>query len=104
MAAAAVQADTVFRNGTIVDGTGAPAYVGDVAVQGGLVVAVGQLDVAAGAAVIDCEGRLVTPGFVDCHTHYGTHMRRPTASSARRSHGGHAHTLGQAAFHALRKH
>ena len=66
-------ADLVVRNGTIVDGTGAPAFVGDVAIVDGLVVAVGSdVDAAvpAGTEEIDATGLLVTPGWVDIHTHY----------------------------------
>src|SRR3954452_3267496 len=66
-------ADLVVRNGTIVDGTGAPAFVGDVAIVDGRVVAVGtDVDAAvpAGTEEIDATGLLVTPGWVDIHTHY----------------------------------
>ena len=63
----------VVRNGTIVDGTGAPAVVGDVVIIDGRIVAVGP-DVGAsapeGTDVIDATGLLVTPGWVDIHTHY----------------------------------
>ena len=61
--------DVVIRGGTIVDGTGAPARTGDVAIDGGRVTSVGA---KAGAArrEIDAEGLLVTPGWVDIHTHY----------------------------------
>jgi N-acyl-D-amino-acid deacylase len=62
-------ADLVIRNGTIVDGTGAPPYQGDVAVTGSTITDVG--DVAAhGTREVDAEGLLVTPGFVDIHTHF----------------------------------
>ncbi|MGZ4690843.1 MAG: N-acyl-D-amino-acid deacylase family protein [Acidimicrobiia bacterium] len=62
-------ADLVIRNGTIVDGTGAPPYPGDVAVTGRTITAVG--DVAdRGGREVDAEGLLVTPGFVDIHTHF----------------------------------
>ncbi len=63
------QFDLIIRGGTIVDGTGAPGFVGDVAVKGGLIAAVGQI---AGSAdqEIDATGKVVTPGFVDIHTHY----------------------------------
>jgi N-acyl-D-aspartate/D-glutamate deacylase len=61
--------DLVIRNGTIVDGLGGEPYVGDVAVSAGTIAAVGTVD---GDAVreIDATGLLVTPGFVDLHTHY----------------------------------
>src|SRR3954468_18345255 len=61
--------DLVIRNGTIVDGTGAPRFVADVAVDGGRIVAVGP-DLPAGDEEIDPTGPLVTPGWVDIHTHY----------------------------------
>jgi N-acyl-D-amino-acid deacylase len=61
--------DLVVRNGTIVDGTGSACRRGDVAVRGGLIVAVGQVD-GRGAEEVDASGCIVTPGFVDPHTHY----------------------------------
>ena len=61
--------DTVIRGGTIVDGTGAPAFVGDVAIDNGIITAVGG---TAGPAKrdVNATGKLVTPGWVDVHTHY----------------------------------
>jgi N-acyl-D-aspartate/D-glutamate deacylase len=61
--------DLVIRNGKIVDGTGAPAFVGDIAIDGGLIASVGG-KAGAGRREIDASGLLVTPGFVDIHTHY----------------------------------
>lgn len=61
--------DLVIRGGTLVDGSGAPAVQADVAVKDGLIVQVGQVN-GAGAEEIDARGKLVTPGFVDIHTHY----------------------------------
>ena len=61
--------DLVIRNGTIVDGLGGEPYVGDVAVSDGVIAAVGTVDGDA-AREIDATGLLVTPGFVDLHTHY----------------------------------
>ncbi|MEY2398359.1 MAG: N-acyl-D-amino-acid deacylase [Actinomycetota bacterium] len=60
--------DLVIRNATVVDGTGAAPFVGDVAVDGGHIVDVGE----AGAArrTVDADGLLLTPGFVDIHTHF----------------------------------
>jgi N-acyl-D-aspartate/D-glutamate deacylase len=62
--------DLIVRNGTIVDGTGAPATTGDVAVKDGRLVQVGGRVDGEATEVIDATGRLVTPGFVDIHTHY----------------------------------
>lgn len=61
--------DLVIRNGTLVDGTGAERRVADVAVKDGIIVAVGR-DVGPGRREIAADGLLVTPGFVDIHTHY----------------------------------
>jgi N-acyl-D-amino-acid deacylase len=67
-----VMHDLVIRNGTVVDGSGGPASApgtADIAVDGNRIIAVGS-DVAPGRREIDADGRLVTPGFVDIHTHY----------------------------------
>ncbi len=61
--------DLIIRNGTIVDGTGAQPYVGDVAINGDRIVQVGAVEGAA-RREIDATGQIVTPGWVDIHTHY----------------------------------
>ncbi|MGE2729365.1 N-acyl-D-amino-acid deacylase family protein [Mycolicibacterium vaccae] len=61
--------DLLIRNGTIVDGLGGNLVVGDVAVSDGIIVQVGTVTGSADR-VIDATGLLVTPGFVDLHTHY----------------------------------
>ena len=64
--------DVVIRGGTVLDGTGRPGFPADVGVQGDRIVVVrgpGELDSAPAATIIDAAGRLVTPGFVDIHTH-----------------------------------
>jgi len=61
--------ELVIRNGTVVDGLGAEPYSADVAVSAGVIVAIGIVD-EPGTAEIDATGLLVTPGFVDLHTHY----------------------------------
>ena len=65
--------DLIIRNGTIVDGLGGEPFVGDVAVRDGViraVGAVGSVNDATATREIDATGLLVTPGFVDLHTHY----------------------------------
>ncbi|MCA9300286.1 MAG: hypothetical protein KDA28_14545, partial [Phycisphaerales bacterium] len=60
--------DVIIRGGTIVDGTGAPPVTGDLAVKDGRIVEMGQVDGSA-TRVVDADGALVTPGWVDVHTH-----------------------------------
>jgi len=60
--------DLVIRGGTIVDGSGAEPVSGDIAVDGDTIVAVGEIS-GTGREEIDAEGHIVTPGFVDIHTH-----------------------------------
>lgn len=64
--------DLIIRRGTVVDGTGAPARVADIAVDGQRIVALSMNGESLGEArrEIDAEGLLVTPGWVDIHTHY----------------------------------
>jgi len=61
--------DLVIRNGTVIDGTGSAGVEADVAVKDGRIVAVGKVS-GGGREEIDAKGKMVTPGFVDIHTHY----------------------------------
>ena len=61
--------DLIIRGGTIVDGTGGAPYLGDVAIDGDRIVEVGDVS-GQGRREIDATGKIVTPGFVDIHTHY----------------------------------
>ncbi|MGF1597323.1 MAG: amidohydrolase family protein [Acidimicrobiales bacterium] len=62
--------ELIVSGGELVDGTGAPPRRADVAVSGGRIVAVGSTIEGDGAEIVDAEGCIVTPGFVDVHTHY----------------------------------
>ena len=72
--------DKVIRGGTVIDGTGSPSRVADIGIKDGRIVAIGVVEQDA-AEVIDAAGCIVTPGFVDPHTHYDAQLLwDPTAS------------------------
>ena len=74
--------DVVIKNGMVVDGTGRPPYRADVAVQGDRIAEIGNITDSA-QRTIDAEGHLVTPGFVDIHTHLDAQVCwDPTVSSS----------------------
>jgi N-acyl-D-amino-acid deacylase len=74
--------DILVRDALVVDGTGAPAFRGDVAVEDGKIAAVGDLAAAQAERTIDAAGRMVCPGFVDPHSHSDfTLFTVPTADS-----------------------
>ena len=66
--------DCVVKGGTVVDGTGSPGVQADIGIQDGRVVAVGEVAEAA-SRTIDADGLVVTPGFVDIHTHYDAQIK-----------------------------
>jgi len=78
--------DLIIRNGTIVDGSGNPGRRGDVAVSQGRIAAVGTIRDSA-KQVVDADGQVVAPGFVDPHTHYDAQITWDPLLSSSAEHG-----------------
>lgn len=65
--------DMILRGGLVVDGTGLPGYLADVAIQDGRIARIGRIAEEA-KRIIDCDGAVVAPGFIDVHTHYDVQL------------------------------
>ena len=78
--------DLIVEGGLIVDGTGGKAFGGDVAIEDGRVVAVGDVSGAA-ARTIDADGQVVAPGFIDAHTHYDAQLLWDATANPSTAHG-----------------
>ena len=85
--------DLVIRGGTVVDGTGSEPKTADVAIDGDTVVAVGEVELS-GVKEIDATGKLVTPGFVDIHTHLDAQLGWDPLGSSSCWHGVTSVVLG----------
>jgi len=81
-----IQHDLVIRGGDIADGFGAPLRIADIAISNGIITAVGEVG-GRGKQEIDARGKLVTPGFVDIHTHYDGQAMWTSQLSPSSSHG-----------------
>lgn len=74
--------DVLIRNGRVMDGTGNPWIRADVGISGGRIAAIGRLGHATARTTIDAADRLVTPGFIDVHSHAGEGLSRPDLRQA----------------------
>src|SRR6516164_6895081 len=89
-------ADVVIRGGTVVDGTGAPGRRADVAITGGVISEIGER--LSGDREVDASGQIVTPGFVDIHTHYDAQVFWDPALSPSCWHGVTSVVAGNCGF------
>jgi N-acyl-D-aspartate/D-glutamate deacylase len=78
--------DVVVKDGQIVDGTGEPAFRGDVAIRDGRIAEVGSVSDAA-TRTIDAGGRVIAPGFIDAHTHYDAQLLWDPTANPSTAHG-----------------
>jgi len=77
----AVDADVILANATLVDGSGAKATQGHLAIKGDRIVAVGDFTWKGAPKILDCAGLVVAPGFIDLHTHSDTPLTLPATAS-----------------------
>lgn len=87
-------ADLLIRDGTVIDGSGAEPFTGDVAIKDDRIVHVGPAFRGSAARTIDARGLIVTPGFVDIHTHYDGQAAWSDTLSPSSSHGVTTAVLG----------
>ncbi len=89
--------DLVIKNGTVIDGSGAPRYRADVAVSGGRIAAIGRVD-GKSRQTINADGHVVTPGFVDGHTHMDAQVFWDPIGSCSCYHGVTTAVMGNCGF------
>ena len=89
--------DLLIKNGTVVDGSGSPSYRADVAVSGGKIAAIGRINERA-EQTIDAEGHVVSPGFVDGHTHMDAQIFWDPIGSCSCYHGVTSVVMGNCGF------
>lgn len=98
MGKAILMTDLIIRGGTIIDGSGAPSYRGDVAVKDGIIDFIGRLDEKKAAKIIEADGLVVSPGFIDMHSHDDLHLLENPAMEAKIRQGVTSTVIGNCGF------
>jgi N-acyl-D-amino-acid deacylase len=78
--------DLIIKNGRVIDGSGLPAFIADVGIQGGRIAAIGRIDAPA-RETLDASGKVVAPGFIDPHTHFDAQLLWDGYAKPALSHG-----------------
>ena len=90
--------DTIIRNGMIVDGTRLPRYRADLGIKAGRIVKIGRLNPRDASDVIDADGLIVAPGYIDLHTHYDAQVFWDPYCSISGWHGVTSAVIGNCGF------
>jgi len=90
--------DIIIKSGTIVDGTGAPRYIGDMAIKDGKIAKIGGLRGSGAGQTLDASGLIVAPGFIDLHTHYDAQILWDPYCSVSGWHGVTSVAIGNCGF------
>ena len=78
--------DVIVRNGLLVDGSGAPGVLGDIAIKDGKIAGLGKIEGEA-RRIVEAKGRVVAPGFIDPHTHFDVQLLWDGAARPALEHG-----------------
>jgi N-acyl-D-amino-acid deacylase len=92
------QFDTIIKGGTIVDGTRVPRYRADIGIKNGKIAKIGRLNNSDASKVVDANGLIVAPGFIDLHTHYDAQLHWDPYCSIGSWHGVTSVTIGNCGF------
>ena len=90
--------DTLIKGGTVIDGTRVPRYRADIGIKNGKIAKIGRLKASDAAQVIDANGLVVAPGFIDLHTHYDAQIHWDPYCTIGSWHGVTSVTIGNCGF------
>ncbi|MBI3249736.1 MAG: amidohydrolase family protein [Deltaproteobacteria bacterium] len=92
------QFDTIVKGGTVIDGTRVPRYKADIGIKNGKIAQIGRLNSSDATKVVDANGLIVAPGFIDLHTHYDAQLHWDPYCTIGSWHGVTSVTIGNCGF------